>query len=54
MISDQISRTKGIMWSSGLSSERRGGEVRMSVPGGLRRVIRKQHDTLHHMHDKRG
>ncbi len=53
MISDQISRTEGIMWSLGLSSERRGEEVRMSVSGGWR-VIWKQHDTLHHMHDKRG
>jgi len=26
MISDQISRTKGIMWSLGLSSERGGAE----------------------------
>jgi len=54
MISDQISRTKSIMWSSGLSSEQRGVEVRMSVLGGLGRVIQAPHDTLHHMHDKRG
>ena len=53
MISDQISRTKGIMWSSGLSSERRGGEARMSVSGGWR-VRRKPRDTWRHMHDKRG
>ncbi len=31
MISDQISRTKGIMWSLGLSSERRGEEVSKNV-----------------------